>query len=216
MTLPWLSFQYWLPLLFTDPRKWFLAFFIVTAIAIYFSRHAIARGVYLVIFIAILLDHGIKGNDHWPFVSWHLFGKLTTTELNFYEFRLSDKFENEIVYDPRAIGPVLNTPLKRYAKRMVIEFGDSRNKEFAEFLFRKACCYRRYINSGFLAYYYLKFPPHQMGFKWSKTLLNNIHDFESIRIYKLCYRMSHNADKVNLISEKLISEFRFNNTVSQL
>jgi hypothetical protein len=132
-----------------------------------------------------MLFYGFAGGIRWPFFSWHLYAIEINEELDYYELRIADSLNHEIKYDARAVSPTLTTPVRRLAGKMP-SMNDKKLEELGQFLFYNACVYRKTVEKAEFNFgKWIKFPPHQFGYKWKKENLAKLGPFKYIRVYRV-------------------------------
>jgi len=146
---------------------------------------------------------------HWPFLGWHLYAIDAPTDLTFYEVRLSDGNGGEIKYNARAAPPSLTTPIRRLATNMVLQFSEIQRQECADFLFKKGVEYRDKVEQNLHRPFYLKFPLHQFGFRWSQENLEGIENFKFLRIYRIQALFSENGRVLKKKDQYLELEYSY-------
>lgn len=173
----------------------FVVFIVVTIVATVLSKRMIVRRIYVVGLVAIILYCGLSGANHYPFISWHLFGYRAEPLIDFFELRVADEQGKELKYDARAVRPSLASPIRRLALKMA----EMRSDQFVElsiFLTNEARLY--YIQPPILDE--LKFPPHQIGYKWKDT---DIGIPVGLRIYRVEVQFSEDGREVIATTETL-------------
>ena len=186
----------------------FVGFFTLTAIAIAFTTRKQIRDCYIIFLLVLIIVPGISGRWLWPFVNWHLYAYRASTILSYYEIRIADKNNREIKYDARAVPPSLATPLRRFARK-IPDFSPHDSQEFASFLLRSASLYRKQLEKGsFGLGQMIKFPPHQIGFRWTQDDLRSYQQFVDIRIYRVDAKFSGDGRELVQKSEMLVEVYR--------
>lgn len=95
------------------------------------------RRLYLTFFFIALAIPGLAGGHRWlwPFQSWHLWSGLQPQRGHFHEVLLQDAAGQLIIYDRRAIPPLLDTQVHLLAQRLVAAPSDDPGaRELASFL----------------------------------------------------------------------------------
>ena len=186
---------------------YFFLFYLVTGIALYFCDFRFVRKIYLTFLFVCLSIPGLTGGWCWPFFNWHLYAYSSSTNFSFNEIRLADVHGNEIKYDARAVPPSLATPVRRLASAYP-GLPAQNARELSDFLVSQASVYRGKIESGEnRVLSLLKFPRHQMGYKWTKELLSNMSDFSEIRIYRIDINLSRDGREILRQVESLEAKY---------
>ena len=163
----------------------FGVFFGAAALAIVFHRRRAARIAFLTVFVTFLCSAGFSGRIHWPFFGWHLYAHAAKHHITFYEVRVADARGRAIRLDARAAPPTMATPLNRIAKRMKDLPGDD-GLRVANFLLRKATDYRTEVERrGHVDHPIWKFPPHQMGYRWTVDDLAHFGPFVELQVVRI-------------------------------
>lgn len=145
----------------------FILFVLATIGAAVFSRHKWVRAGYVSFLLTFILYCGLLGRAHYPFVSWHLFGYLAEPSIEFYEVRVFDAEGDEVKYDARAVRPALITPIRRLALQMR-NMPDQQFQDLSRFLVERG---RDYLERPRVLDMW-RFPPHQIGIRWDKELVD--------------------------------------------
>lgn len=182
----------------------FAAFFIPTAVALYFHRHTAIRRLYMAYLLVLICIPGLGlALWHWPFFSWHLYATRTGTEVTFSELRVAEADGDELKYDARAMPPTSQTPLVRFAQR-IQELEPEEAGEFAEVLLQAANRYADDLQGGrpnLLER--LRFPRHQFGFQWSHEDVAGVEEFIELRVYEVQAQFSNDGRAITSVTEEL-------------
>ena len=98
----------------------FILFWLFTLVAFVTPRRAV-RNTYLLFFFVSMTTVGLLiGAPVWPFHHWHLWGRMLSSSVDYYEVWLEDDRGQQVIYDLRAVPPLMPAYLnKRHAPDML-------------------------------------------------------------------------------------------------
>lgn len=182
----------------------FVGFFLLFGLAVYLNTTR-SRQAALVILLASMLVAGLVGVTVWPFASWHLFTRSVDDTEVFYEFRVVDASGQEFKYDARAAKPALATPIRRYAKQLVVTATSGQRRTLSCYLLAEAEDYQATGALHGRPVRFLKFPPHQIGHEWSRATVEGMGELVAIRAYSV--RVSFAPGDDTVVSHEETLEF---------
>lgn len=185
----------------------FQGYYLLALAATVFHRNRLVRGIYLTGFLALASASGFTGTMAWPFFSWHLYAYEAPAHFVFLQIRVADRAGREIRYDARATPPSLTTPLRRFASQFAT-YSREDAQEFARFLLDQASAYRARLGQPDpTVWSRLRFPRHQLGFRWSSETISDFGDFEEVRLYRVEVALSHDGRTLLSKHERLLARY---------
>lgn len=173
----------------------FVGFFTVTLLCVIFSNREMARVVFLLTLFVPMIYCGVLGVTFWPMNDWHLYGSEVPQSQTYYEFRVSDG-DAELKYDARAAPPAIPTQITRYAERSANQYSSEQQHRLGCYFLDRAREYRKRVGSRPLSRY-LRFPPHQYGYRWTSSKLEGVEELTELRVYRVDQRLTKNGTDVH-------------------
>lgn len=160
----------------------FVVFFLGSAAAIAGARRPWVRRLYVAFLLTLIALPAAVNTWDWPFFTWNLYGYQEDQRVLFHELRLADIEGRELRYDPKAVSPVLATPLRRHAGALA-SMPTGKGSELCHFFLEQGVAYRQQLlDHGRPWQRWLRFPPHQFGYSWTPEDLTRIGEPRELRV----------------------------------
>lgn len=179
----------------------FVGFFIIAGVAVLaVERYPDIKKLFVFVLISGVLFGGVVFSA-WPFFTWSLYGEPIPENLTNHEVVVVDSDGSTLKYDARAAAPALATPLNRHATYLATDATQERQRETGCFLLREAIEYRNSI--GTTDFQEMgKFPPHQIGFKWTESRLSDFGQITTLRVRKVVTEFSGDGTTIESRTSK--------------
>jgi hypothetical protein len=184
----------------------FIAFFIVTAVALVFHRHRYVKRTYVAGFLAVFMITNLVGLPVLPMMHWHKFSEPRPETQSQYHIRLVDAEGDELPYPVEATLSVDSVSFSALTTKMRTGYSTEKNERIARYLLERARSHRQGVNNRTLLRY-LRFPPHGLLEAWNREMLQSHSQLVGIRLYRINLTTSADGTEVLSRSETFLKEF---------
>jgi hypothetical protein len=182
----------------------FVAFFLLAAVAVRYATHRWIRQGYLAYFFLFLLVVNLTGMPLFPFVSWYKFSEPLPETITRYEIRVADAAGDELVYDARATPPMNGPHLWTVGERMATVYDRGKACRAGRFFLDRARRYRdRVQRDSFDLAERVDFPRHVLDRQWNANELDAYTEFTTLRIYRVTFETAPSGRAVESYRERL-------------
>ena len=184
----------------------FSAFWVLTAVALAWHRHAAVRRAYLILFFLCLIAPGLLGHSRWlwPFFDWHLWGGLRSYRNTYVELMAGDARGNRLVFDSRAVRPLLPTQTHFLAGHFLGDANPDQKDELARFLIARANRRREELLDPRTPSRFPSYPLREYGRSWTEADARAVGPFDRVYARRVAFVISADGQAVEqtLIEEK--------------
>lgn len=184
----------------------FVAFFVVTAIALAFYRRRYVKRTYVAGFLAVFVTTTLVGLPVLPMMHWHKFSEPRPESQTHYHLRLVDSEGDELPYPTEATLAVDSVSFGALTTKMRTEYTPQRNRRIARYLLERARDHRHAMGNRSMLRY-PRFPPHSLLESWDEETVRSHSRLVGIRLYRIDLTTSADGTRVTSRSETLVREF---------
>lgn len=183
----------------------FVAFFVVTAIALAYHRRQYVKRTYIAGFLAILVTINLIGLPILPMMYWHKFSEPRPESQTHYQIRLVTAEGKELSYPVDATLSVDSVSFSALLRQMRTEFSSAKNQRITRYLLKQARDYHRTARDQSVLRY-LRFPPHGFLESWDRETVRSHFRLVGIRFYRINLTTSPDGTEITSRSKTLLFE----------
>lgn len=184
----------------------FLGFFAVSLFVIRFRNTRATRSAYVGIVLG-MMSLSLVGLLIAPFVPYALYSHTAPPEMETNEIRVVDTDGDTLLYDGRAAEPMTGPSLNELADDLVEECNEAYAREIGTYLLEQGRSYRDEVgDDSFDPVEALRFPRHNLDFKWTEERLEGYSRFRAIQVYHVTARPTADNSAVAEYDDRLLIE----------